>query len=510
MNVFLVDDEYLQRELVKKIVDWEKLDMQVSGEAEDGEEALEKVMKEKPDVLIMDINIPYINGIEVSRRVKEALPDIQIIILTAYGEFEYAKQALSLGAVSFVLKPVDPRELEQELMKCRGKLEQVRAREAAVNKMREKISQKEKEQFLLEQFSGIVAPEKEETIWRKLGRTPSEAMALLIVKFRDKHQTAEQSAEIEKTIWEYFPENERLEVNRDYVFLIFGKEQMEYQLQLLCAYLNETVNAGGKLLGGASRVHGRVCELREAYQEAYAACQRGAQRQICIFEPLNMTAFLQSAAYEPETLIRQLRKREYDVFLKTVSSYFQEMERANALPREAGYVAVDILIHFSLYMTELGIDFFTETEAEQQSLFRLQENGSVRAIAQQLLWLLETGRSLIEKHKIPATKRKAQDAKTFIDQNYNRFDMSLIMVAEAIGVNASYLSNIFKKECGCSLSKYLNSVRLEQARKQTKEFPEKTLIEISEAVGYADVYYFSKNFKACYGVTPSKYQEEQR
>ena len=106
MKVFIVDDEFLQRQLVKKTVNWEKLGLEIAGEAEDGEEALDKILEEKPDILIMDINIPYINGIQVSEKVKQVLPDTQVIILTAYGEFEYAKQALSLGAASFVLKPV--------------------------------------------------------------------------------------------------------------------------------------------------------------------------------------------------------------------------------------------------------------------------------------------------------------------------------------------------------------------------------------------------------------------
>ena len=107
MKVFIVDDEFLQRQLVKKTVNWEKLGLEIAGEAEDGEEALDKILEEKPDILIMDINIPYINGIQVSEKVKQVLPDTQVIILTAYGEFEYAKQALSLGAASFVLKPVN-------------------------------------------------------------------------------------------------------------------------------------------------------------------------------------------------------------------------------------------------------------------------------------------------------------------------------------------------------------------------------------------------------------------
>ena len=100
MKVFIVDDEFLQRQLVKKTVNWEKLGLEIAGEAEDGEEALDKILEEKPDILIMDINIPYINGIQVSEKVKQVLPDTQVIILTAYGEFEYAKQALSLGAAS--------------------------------------------------------------------------------------------------------------------------------------------------------------------------------------------------------------------------------------------------------------------------------------------------------------------------------------------------------------------------------------------------------------------------
>ena len=93
MNVFIVDDEFLQRQLVKKTVNWEKLGLEIAGEAEDGEEALDKILEEKPDILIMDINIPYVNGIQVSEKVKQVLPDTQVIILTAYGEFEYAKQA---------------------------------------------------------------------------------------------------------------------------------------------------------------------------------------------------------------------------------------------------------------------------------------------------------------------------------------------------------------------------------------------------------------------------------
>lgn len=304
MKVFIVDDEFLQRELVKKTVDWKKLNMEVTGEAEDGEEAIKKIETLKPDILIMDINIPYIDGIEVSKWAKKKIPEIQIIILTAYGEFEYARQAISFGAVSFVLKPVNPQELMEELKKCRDNLKKMEKQRESIWELKKEVSRQQKEQKLLERLSGICLPREQEII------------------------------------------------------------------------------------------RGEVSSIDES----------------------------------------------------------QEMLRV----------------------------------------------------------FMEKGMTLLEKKKIPAASKKVQEAVKFIDENFERFDMGLNLVAEAVGVNASYLSNIFKKEQGCSLSKYITSVRLEEARRLLVKYTDRTLIEISEAVGYTDVYYFSKNFKSYYGISPSKYQEGKR
>lgn len=303
MKVFIVDDEFLQRELVKKTVDWEKLNMEITGEAEDGEEAIEKIETLKPDILIMDINIPYIDGIEVSKWAKKKLPETQIIILTAYGEFEYARQAISLGAVSFVLKPVNPQELMKELMKCREKIKKIQLQRETLYELQKKVLKKQEEQELLEKLSGIRLPKEQE-------------------------------------------------------------------------------------IKGAECVYG-----------------------------------------------------------------------------------------------------------DNQEMLRV---------------FMERGMTLLEKQRKPAVNKKVREAVKFIDDNFERFDMSLNLVAETVGVNASYLSNIFKKEQGLSLSKYITAVRLEEARRLLTKYTDRTLIEISEAVGYTDVYYFSKNFKSYYGISPSKYQEGKR
>lgn len=508
MDVFVVDDEYLQRELVKKTIDWKALDMQVTGEAEDGEEALRKALLLKPDVMIMDINIPYINGIEVSRKVKEVLPDTQVIILTAYGEFQYAREALAFGAVSFVLKPVNPVELTAELQKCKEKLDEIRSRENSIKKMREQITRKQKEQFLLEQISGIVPPVREQGVWNSVGCPAACQIAVFYLRFPEEERPSARALEIEEMVQDYFSFYEVLEIDRDNLFILFGSREMEFQLQLLSTYLQEEMNHKRDFWGGVSLVHDGPQELREAYLEAYSAGKRGEScGKISVYEPVSIAAFLKEISYEPDKLLSELRRKDYKAFREEVSRCFGQMEKMNSHPQAVYYVAVDILMHFTFYLAELGIDFSSEIEKDQRLFSRLGENGNVREMKEALLRFLDEGQRLVKDHRLPATKKKVQDAREFIDKNYYRFEMSLNLVADAIGVNASYLSNIFKKECGCSLSRYLTNVRLEQAKHLMESTPRRTLAEISEAVGYGDVYYFSKNFKNYYGITPSKYQE---
>lgn len=129
LSVMIVDDEYLQRELVKASICWEELGMEVAGEACDGESAIKLFEESSPDIVIMDINIPFMNGIEVSEIIKNKAPEVQILILTAYGEFDYAKDALNLGAAAFILKPLDPRELLDKLVRAGNNILAARQKE---------------------------------------------------------------------------------------------------------------------------------------------------------------------------------------------------------------------------------------------------------------------------------------------------------------------------------------------------------------------------------------------
>ncbi|HOV37491.1 MAG TPA: response regulator, partial [Spirochaetales bacterium] len=113
--VLIVDDEYLIRSLIRNAVDWEKLGFQIVGEAEDGEQALQLIEQFKPRLLIVDINIPFLNGIELSIQVHLRYPYIKIIILTGYEEFQYAQKAIQAGVLNYLLKPLDTEEFQKSL-----------------------------------------------------------------------------------------------------------------------------------------------------------------------------------------------------------------------------------------------------------------------------------------------------------------------------------------------------------------------------------------------------------
>ena len=475
MKAFLVDDEFLQRKLVKKSVDWQSIGIELCGEAEDGEEALEKIFMLKPDILIMDINIPYVNGIEVSKRVKKVFPETQVIILTAYGEFEYAKEALAFGALSFVLKPLN-----------------------------------QKEKILLEQVSGINIYEDSNEIWNHLGISTKKQIVVLIVRFQ-RGNNDKRAFEIEEMIQDYYPEYEMIIINQRYTFILFGETDMAYKTQMLCTYLQEVMNKNRTWNGGISRVHDNIRDLKSAYHEAYSAAQKGKKdNRLLIYEPVDIVEMLQTLDYDPSVFLYYLRKNEHEMLYKEIETMFDQMEEKNSSLYVVHYVVMDLFIHISFFMSEAGVDFSRVIKKEQQELTGLQNNGSIREIKKTLLDILEKCFGCMKTRKIPVTQRKVQDAIDFIDDNFYKKDMSLNMVAGEIGANASYLSSIFKKEKGCSLSRYLTQVRLEQAKKYLIEYPDKTLIDISEAVGYSDVYYFSKNFKKYYGISPSKYMEERK
>ena len=130
IKVFLVEDEIVMRNGIKNNIPWEKEGLEFAGEASDGELAYPLIRKVQPDILITDIRMPFMDGLELSELVKKEFPRIKIIILSGYNEFDYAKQAIHIGVTDYLLKPITAAKLLEAVKKVEAKMEQLRVADA--------------------------------------------------------------------------------------------------------------------------------------------------------------------------------------------------------------------------------------------------------------------------------------------------------------------------------------------------------------------------------------------
>lgn len=515
LKVLIVDDEYLQRDLVKASIDWKKLDMEIAGEAEDGRAAYALFCKYHPDIIIMDINIPFIDGIEVSRKIKKEKPDVQILILTAYGEFDYARAALNFGAIAFVLKPLDPVELWERLNQAKNKLTAIRHQSDSLLTLQRENLQMEKEQFLLECLSGLSEGESRIERCKRFHIPYRQKICMMDVRFPDSSDNKEQAVcleEIEEYIKEQFVNSESIHMEKDLLFLLFGGHSaQEFQVQLYSLYrnLNEEMTHW-KIAGGISEIHEDITKLPIAYREVYSIMNKAADTgSFCKYERQSWESFMKNVPYKPEELLRNLRAKDYDTVRQQIERIYNELDNGNYMRETVVYIGMDILVKITSYLMEYGIDITGELEQEHEIIAKLCNAGRNQDIQEVIILFLDNGTKLIARHAGSSGKRKAEDAKKYIDENYYRTELSLNVVAQETSVNASYLSNIFKKEFKYSLSRYIIKVRLDHAIEYMKENPGALLGEIAGEVGYTDVYYFSKSFKNYFGISPSTYRKER-
>ncbi len=163
LHVLIADDEPVIREGIRESVDWASLQMEVKGEAEDGEEAFELAVKHSVDVLLADLNMPIIDGITLIKQVREKLPDCKIIIITGHDEFSYAQEAVRLNVVDYILKPVDPNQLREVLERVRQELEETLQQKQYLDLANQQIERNKslfREQFCQEWLHGNFSEEE--------------------------------------------------------------------------------------------------------------------------------------------------------------------------------------------------------------------------------------------------------------------------------------------------------------------------------------------------------------
>lgn len=531
MNIYtllLVDDEEDVVQVIRKKINWEGLGFSVIGYANNGVKALDMIEEFQPDVVMTDIKMPYMDGMELCKHIRANYPATKILLFTGFDEFEYAKEAVHLEIEEYILKPLNAIELTNVLTQLKIKLD----REISEKRSAEILQANYRESlpFLRANFYSTLIEGKihEDEVSKYILDYEIEFTGpyfCCLVIHTSSGQVPQGMTHQLVTTAVYRQVKEKLEKNwRAKTFSYLGNTVMLAQLAAeeevtkltdecdrFCRYANRII--GAVVTVGIGQVCSEVLDFSQSYKSAREAVSYrviyGTSRAI------NMEEIVPGKGSAPiavtdETELSQLFKRvrlgvEQDI-TEAVESYFKRVFLpAKSLTQH--HIAVMELIS-ELYRFAANNEIVVEEFAgEVRTVYNSLVDHDLNTLKEWLTNIcLEFHEKLVSARNT-STKTLIQRAEDYVHNNYRDENLSLDSICKVLGVSNSYFSSVFKKETGNSFIGYVTDYRMDKAARLLIETNEKSYI-IAKSVGYTDPNYFSYVFKRQFGVSPSKYRTE--
>ncbi|GIP11623.1 hypothetical protein J1TS5_37930 [Paenibacillus macerans] len=549
-KLILADDEEDVREGLLQLIDWESVGFAVADTAENGKEAAEMVEKHVPDVVVTDIQMPFMNGLQLAEWIRGHYPATKIIILTGYEEFEYAQKAIRLGIDEYILKPFSAAELADILRKVKEQIDAELAEKENVQLLTEHyrknlpvlqslflsslVSRRLRETEIQEksQHYGLdlngseymvsvlridAAPGRKEAAGN--GGGDKTRMASGSISLKDTNDTQLRLFAVYNIADEIVKGHpaDKAFIHHDEVVLLSirrheGSEDLAARTLQLLEEIRFSVERFLKLTVtiGAGRAAARLNDAVTSYEEALKALDYrvilGGNKVIWIED-------VESREYVP-LAVDELKEKELVRCLKVGSD--QELERL--LEDMFGVLADNKVSYqdFQVYLLEMltaVIKVAKDSHADLDKLFG-EGPGFLGTFAkfahadEAKAWFLDICMKL--KHSIASDRQSSynklvEEAKEYILANYGDHDLSIAKICRHLHISAGYFSNIFKKETKTTFVSYLLGVRMEAAQRLLAATDLKAF-EIAERVGFSDPNYFSFCFRKKFGISPKEYR----
>jgi two-component system response regulator YesN len=523
-RIMIVDDESIFREYLHSALDWEAYGFEICGEAKNGVEALELMEKTMPHIALVDITMPFMDGIELTERLKERYPAVSVVLITGHNEFEYARKAVKLGVDDYILKPFSKDELTLTLIKLQKEHQKAQEQESTLKVNQQLI----KESFLNHLLSADYNPSEVNTAERFMQfgiRTTHNCFIVACIEIDNMDRKWNEVSE--RLLWKYAVTNilnEAMDESGNH--LIFNGPEgriiclVEHQsvhpyetpplegyeklIFLIKKYLKFSITVGvGRSQSGYLGIRSSYLEALEALRHKFVmgndrVIAYGAQSLetgTMAFFPIEMN----------ENLLAQLRMHNGERAEAILEEVFQSI-RERKLSLDYVYVICMGLVSVCLsYVAEtghpieacFGDDFFPYSEITNLE--------SIEATYGWIQALFRTAVRYTSKYKQTRSSKIAITAKAYIEQNYADPDLQLEQIAQHVFINASYLRAVFKKELGMTVTDYVTHYRMHKAKELMGRGNNK-LSDVAEQIGFSDPSYFSKSFKKFFGYSPSEYE----
>lgn len=518
MKIMIVDDEAIIRKGLCTVIDWKELGLTLLEPAESAEEALERFPVEKPHIVLTDIRMPGMDGIELAKHLKAIAPDTEIVILTGYDDFAYAQQALREGVTDYLLKTSGPEEIIKSAMKAKqnivDKWEAQRKELAQTAALRDRLL----ERLVTGQtdrgadLSPLLNRMKEKGVYDGVGREPSSPMRAIIVSASGwgDGKTAELlHGAVENMLAELLPSVSLLKSDRIVLVARAGpgfadRGGLERAVRRVRETLKCAVFAAAgsdvalpeelaRSYGEAERIHAyrlllgeqSVCELRDiaARNGGATVCSRQAEEELAALLMGNVPTQLRHFVH------RIVREQTDDpaVTPKSLQAYLQSvviaghrwLERARGVGTGNGGPAA----------TAADVYSFEDDPHPEAELFQILSS------------LMAAFHETMSDTRHAYVNRAIAYIRERLDRN-----LTLQEVAKFVHLTPNHFSDAFKKETGQSYIEFVTRERMQRAAHVLRTTPLK-ISEVAGAVGYEDIKYFSQQFKKHTGQTPSEFRQ---
>ena len=518
IEAMLVDDEVLAVKMLLKLVDWKRFDINICATASDGEEAFEAFQRFRPDLILTDIGMPRMNGLDFIRKVREVNQNTEFILISAHADFKYVQEAMRLGCADYVLKPIDETELERIIEKTVGR---IRTR-SGLDARREREEAQKKKRVLMD--------------YMKTGR---ETQAILALEHERDYSglrlmsidiVSEEARQYEKVQQRIYDQKNYVERMLENIFMEFGEFLLfDNQEESWIALLYDSDNS--RLAARAENVAAFVrTDLECTPKVCFTGVGDGLKSLPSLYDKLGLlrkySLFLQSGdvrGYGYNCEENEYAGLEFAALEANMSAAIRSCDREKALRlldemlewsrnidpsllnNVYGFCYNVILLVREWFVTEkndLNLPDALNVTYVQLAAIKTPE-GLRRAVANAVAVIQKPADSetsaTLQRHSSVVQKGTELLLKRYAS------NVSLDDLCYELAVSKNYFCYLFKKETGKRVWEYLTEIRMEQARKLLRETGLMSF-EVAYQVGYENASYFTKTFKRLHKMTPNEYR----
>lgn len=527
IKVFITEDESVVREGLRDIIPWEKHGFEFVGDAPDGEMALPLIRKLRPDVLITDIKMPFMDGLALSSIVSREFPEMKIIILSGYSDFEYARKAIELNVDQYLLKPITKAAMIKALDATRQRIEDEQEQKDYLNRYEQEIKKFEsfsRRAFFEKLVEGSMSIEQ---IYRQADELNlninADGYNFVIFTVQSKNSTAysESAANVLDGLLNYFlryPDYVLFRCNLlSYAVLVMGGsdniDELTKRSVDIIKMRCESAQGDLEWFAAVGNATSRLSGLPRCYSETnHVLAYRHIMPGRHIFEAdmlkneragdrTNSLDALDPQKIDPMVIRNFVQSGTANETEAFVDEYLTNLCGAQNSIMFKHYIVMSARINAELVLQEMGC-------SKEEYISQIPSPELDMPPEELREYFVKVLRAAVDMRDIETQRQNSdiiEGAIKYIDKNYTDESISLNSVAQAINISANYLSALFSQKMGISFVEYLTQKRMARAKQLLRQTGKRSG-EIAYEVGYKDPRYFSFVFKKTQGCTPKCYR----